>query len=179
MMTPRERIIASIEHREPDQVPVDLGSTPSSGISAVAYSWLKTYLGENRGQPLLQVLKHGLQLAQGIPDLLGYLSHPAGVVNDARPSHLLQLHQGLFDPQGRFGWGFDGPTLFLGHGLFPHVEDALEAVEPFLPLLDGVEHRLATDAFPLGDFRQGKILVVVEVDEAPLTLREEWPVDPK
>ena len=40
-MTPRDRILAAIEHREPDRVPVDLGATPSSGISAIAYNRLK------------------------------------------------------------------------------------------------------------------------------------------
>ncbi|HEB78505.1 MAG TPA: methyltransferase, partial [Methylothermaceae bacterium] len=42
-MTSRERILASVRHREPDRVPVDLGSTPSSGISAIAYHNLKEY----------------------------------------------------------------------------------------------------------------------------------------
>jgi len=44
-MTPRERVLSTIAHKEPDKVPVDLGSTPSSGISAVAYNKLKRYLG--------------------------------------------------------------------------------------------------------------------------------------
>ncbi len=44
-MTSRERILAAIEHREPDRVPLDLGSTPSSGISAIAYGRLKRHLG--------------------------------------------------------------------------------------------------------------------------------------
>jgi uroporphyrinogen decarboxylase len=44
-MTSRERVLAAIEHREPDRVPVDLGSTPSSGISAIAYSRLAAELG--------------------------------------------------------------------------------------------------------------------------------------
>jgi uroporphyrinogen decarboxylase len=48
-MTSRERILAAIEHREPDRVPVDLGSTPSSGISAIAYGNLKKHLGITRG----------------------------------------------------------------------------------------------------------------------------------
>ena len=43
-MTPRQRVLASIEHREPDRVPVDLGATPSSGISAIAYGGLKRQL---------------------------------------------------------------------------------------------------------------------------------------
>jgi len=35
IMNSRERILAAIEHHQPDKVPVDLGSTPSSGISAI------------------------------------------------------------------------------------------------------------------------------------------------
>ena len=44
-MTSRERVLAAIEHREPDKVPVDMGATPSSGISAIAYGRLTDYLG--------------------------------------------------------------------------------------------------------------------------------------
>jgi uroporphyrinogen decarboxylase len=49
MVRSRERVIAAIEHREPDRVPVDMGSTPSSGISAIAYNNLKDYLGISSG----------------------------------------------------------------------------------------------------------------------------------
>lgn len=48
-MTSRERILAAIEHRQPDRVPVDLGATPSSGISAIAYGNLKRHLGLTQG----------------------------------------------------------------------------------------------------------------------------------
>jgi uroporphyrinogen decarboxylase len=48
-MTSRERILAAIEHRQPDKVPVDLGATPSSGISAIAYGNLKKHLGLTQG----------------------------------------------------------------------------------------------------------------------------------
>lgn len=44
-MNPRERILAAVDHREPDRVPLDLGATPSSGISAIAYGRLKRHLG--------------------------------------------------------------------------------------------------------------------------------------
>lgn len=44
-MTSRERVLSAIGHQEPDRVPVDLGATPSSGISALAYSNLVNYLG--------------------------------------------------------------------------------------------------------------------------------------
>ena len=48
-MTSRERILAAIEHREADKVPCDLGATPSSGISAIAYSDLKKHLDFSEG----------------------------------------------------------------------------------------------------------------------------------
>lgn len=44
-MTSRERILSAINHQEPDKVPVDLGATPSSGISAIAYNNLKKQIG--------------------------------------------------------------------------------------------------------------------------------------
>ncbi|WP_165226884.1 uroporphyrinogen decarboxylase family protein [Aquisphaera insulae] len=48
-MTHRERILAAIEHREPDRVPIDLGAMRSTGISAIAYGNLKRHLGIEGG----------------------------------------------------------------------------------------------------------------------------------
>ena len=48
-MTPRERVLAAIAHREPDRVPVDLGSTGSTGISAIAYARVRNRLGIREG----------------------------------------------------------------------------------------------------------------------------------
>jgi uroporphyrinogen decarboxylase len=48
-MTSRQRLLAAIEHRQPDRVPVDLGATASSGVSAIAYGNLKRHLGINTG----------------------------------------------------------------------------------------------------------------------------------
>lgn len=45
MLTSRERVIAAIEHREPDRVPVDLGSNITSGISARTLVELRKHLG--------------------------------------------------------------------------------------------------------------------------------------
>jgi uroporphyrinogen decarboxylase len=47
MMTSRERILAAINHLQPDRVPVDMGATPSSGISAIAYSNLVKHIGRS------------------------------------------------------------------------------------------------------------------------------------
>ena len=44
-MTSRERVLTAISHQTPDRIPIDLGATPSSGISAIAYSNLVKYMG--------------------------------------------------------------------------------------------------------------------------------------
>jgi len=43
-MTPRERVLTSLNHEEPDRVPLDLGGLPTT-IEAVPYNELKRYLG--------------------------------------------------------------------------------------------------------------------------------------
>ena len=48
-MTSRERILASIEHREPDMLPLDLGSNVSAGISGQAYGRIREHLGMTGG----------------------------------------------------------------------------------------------------------------------------------
>lgn len=44
-MTSRERVLAALNHREPDRVPVDLSGHRSSGISALLYPRLRSILG--------------------------------------------------------------------------------------------------------------------------------------
>ena len=44
-MTSRERALRTLEHREPDRVPVDFSGHRSSGIMAVAYARLRDFLG--------------------------------------------------------------------------------------------------------------------------------------
>ncbi|MBN1838078.1 MAG: methyltransferase [Spirochaetales bacterium] len=44
-MTSRERIRAALRHEQPDRTPIDLGSTPVTGIQASSYIGLKRALG--------------------------------------------------------------------------------------------------------------------------------------
>lgn len=44
-MTPRQRVLAALDHREPDRVPVDLSGHRSSGVSATLYPKLRECLG--------------------------------------------------------------------------------------------------------------------------------------
>ena len=44
-MKPRERVLAALDHRETDRVPVDFSGHRSSGIAAIAYPKLRDFLG--------------------------------------------------------------------------------------------------------------------------------------
>ncbi len=71
-MTSRERVMAAINHKEPDYVPLDLGSTPSSGISAIAYNNLKKELGMTGGQTrIFDVVQQVAQPEMEILDRFG------------------------------------------------------------------------------------------------------------
>jgi len=48
-MTSRERVLAAIDHKQTDRVPIDFGGHRSSGIAAIAYARLKRELGVQTG----------------------------------------------------------------------------------------------------------------------------------
>jgi len=71
-MNSRERVLAAINHRQPDAVPVDMGSTPSSGISAMGYNYLKKALGMNGGHTrIYDVVQQLAQPEDEVLDALG------------------------------------------------------------------------------------------------------------
>ena len=43
-MNHRERVLAALDHREPDRVPIDFGGTVDSTISALSYQTLRRAL---------------------------------------------------------------------------------------------------------------------------------------
>jgi uroporphyrinogen decarboxylase len=44
-LTSRERVLAALNHQEPDRIPIDLSGHRSSGIAAMAYARLRDYVG--------------------------------------------------------------------------------------------------------------------------------------
>ena len=48
-MDSRQRVLAALNHEQPDRVPIDFGGHRSSGIMAIAYSRLKKALGITSG----------------------------------------------------------------------------------------------------------------------------------
>jgi uroporphyrinogen decarboxylase len=85
-MTSRERVLASIAHKEPDKVPVDMGATPSSGISAIAYSNLVKHLGLNLPTLIYDTVQQLAQPDDSIIDLLGIDVLDIGRAFDTEPA---------------------------------------------------------------------------------------------
>lgn len=52
-MTPRDRLLTALAHREPDRVPFDMGSTQVTGIALRAYTALREHLGMPAVSPVV------------------------------------------------------------------------------------------------------------------------------
>jgi uroporphyrinogen decarboxylase len=69
-MTSRERVLATLQHKEPDKVPIDFGGMRSTGIMAIAYNRLKKYLGLTKGDTrIYDVMQQLAEPEQEILDL--------------------------------------------------------------------------------------------------------------
>lgn len=71
-MTSRERVQSAINHKQPDKVPVDMGATPSSGISAIAYNNLINFIGmKNSNTRIYDVVQELAQVEDIVVDYFG------------------------------------------------------------------------------------------------------------
>lgn len=69
-MNSRERILAALNHQEPDGVPLDLGATASSGISAIAHHNLKQHIGLDAPTRVYDVVQQVAQPGDALLDRL-------------------------------------------------------------------------------------------------------------
>ena len=70
-MNSRERLISSINHKQPDRIPVDLGGSTVSGISALAYSALLKKLGINKPVLVFDTVQQLAHVDDEILELFG------------------------------------------------------------------------------------------------------------
>lgn len=68
-MISRERILATIAHREPDKVPIDLGASTVTGISAMAYNKLRQKLGVETPARVFDVVQQLAMVDERISDI--------------------------------------------------------------------------------------------------------------
>jgi uroporphyrinogen decarboxylase len=144
-MTKRERVLSALSHREPDKVPIDLGAMRSTGITAVAYSHLKKYLGVTAGNTYVYDVVQ--QLAQPEMPILDYVEADVidlgraflgeerdwkdFVLPDGSPAKIPAYAH--FEPDGAGGWlarSKDGTVI----GTMPR--DAFYLSQSYFPLQD-------------------------------------------
>jgi uroporphyrinogen decarboxylase len=77
-MNSRERILSAINHKQPDRVPIDLGSSTVTGISAIAYNNLKRHLKIESKTRVFDVVQ---QLAGVDMEIVGMLGVDALDIN--------------------------------------------------------------------------------------------------
>jgi uroporphyrinogen decarboxylase len=70
-MNSRERLLMSLNHKQPDKVPIDLGSSTVTGISAVAYNNLKKHLNIESTTRIFDVVQQLANVDMELIDLFG------------------------------------------------------------------------------------------------------------
>lgn len=71
-MTSKERLLQTLDHREPDRIPLDLGSTQVTGIHAAAYRHLREVLGLPSVEPrLCDTIQQLASLDEDVVERLG------------------------------------------------------------------------------------------------------------
>lgn len=74
-MTPRQRILTSLERKEPDRLPIDFGGTDCSSIHVIAYDKLRKVAGIEPRPVRLGCMMQ--QVAEVDPEMLDYLGSDA------------------------------------------------------------------------------------------------------
>jgi hypothetical protein len=110
MITSRERIRMALEHREPDRVPLDLGSTPVTGMHVSAVYRLRQALGLDAPGTPVKVIEPFQMLGEIKPDLIEAL----GV--DAVPLTSPKTFFGFRNENWKPWTTFDGTPVLVPEG---------------------------------------------------------------
>ena len=90
-MTSRERVLTTLQHKEPDKVPLDLGSSRATTIHGIAYNKLKQYLGIHSGSTKIYDIWQQIALVE--EELIKRFEI------DVVPLNLMRVHFGLSNAQ--------------------------------------------------------------------------------
>ena len=112
-MNSRERVLAALNHQEPDRVPIDLGGTRQSGITASAYHQLKGRLGLTTPTRVFDLYQVLAEVEEPVMERFG-----ADVVNLNRPAVTFGIRTEDWKP-----WRlFDGTPVEVPGGFNPVTE---------------------------------------------------------
>lgn len=112
-MNSRERVLAALNHQEPDRVPIDLGGTRLSGIAASTYHKLKQLMGLSTPTRVFDLYQMLGEIEEPVLQRFG-----ADVVGIYRPVVVLDVRNEGWKP-----WRlFDGTPVEVPGGFHPEVE---------------------------------------------------------
>lgn len=168
-MKSRERIMASLNHMEPDRVPFDLAGSTWTGIANGAYQKLLAYLGREKEEPYwADVVQQIVVPSEGILDLLGadtrglfpLTSHNWDVFSKLRDAG---DHWEYFDE-----WGFTHHFPKENGHWFSLIRHPMEEVSPDISEIEKYPWPFATDRERIKGLRekaikfreQGKIVML-------------------
>jgi len=167
-MISRERLRCALEHREADSVPVDFGAMRSTGISAVAYGKLRTYL--NLPERPFKVYDVIQQLAEPDEDVVNRLQ--ADVVQ----LHRLCTVPGIPNNEWRGGQLEDGTPCLFPRNYSPWMN---EKGEKHL-LLDGAVYA----KMPVGGMYYDRVFhpyqdasTIDDIDKIPMALISDYELE--
>ncbi|MHC4448327.1 MAG: hypothetical protein ACYSXF_11200, partial [Planctomycetota bacterium] len=92
-MTPRERVLMTLEHEEPDRIPIVLGASNATGIRTMAYRKLKDHLGFEGSDRFLYDWPE-LGTAAIDEEVLRRLQSDVRGILDAHPAELARQNRG-------------------------------------------------------------------------------------
>ena len=139
-MSPRERVRAALDHREPDRIPFDLGGSRVTGIHVQAYARLRAALGLPVGEARVGDITQ--QLAEVEPDVLDTLGCAVRAVGPrAGSTYHREMHE-----EGEYQtfvdeWGV-GRRMLRAGGLY---------YDSYAPPLGGDVEDATIEAYPWPD----------------------------
>jgi uroporphyrinogen decarboxylase len=112
-MNSRQRVLAAINHRQPDRVPIDFGGTRQTGIHAAAYHRLKQRLGIGTHTRVYDLYQMLAEIEQPVLERFG-----ADVIGLQRPA----VAFGVRNENWKHWQLPDGTPVLVPGGFNPEVE---------------------------------------------------------
>ena len=145
-MNSRERILAALNHREPDRVPFDLAGSTWTGIANGAYQKLLVFLGKEKEEPdWSDVVQQIVIPSDDILDMLGVDTRGLFPLT----SHNWDVYKKLADAGDNWEyhdeWGFTHHFPKENGYWFSLVKHPMENIEPDIAEIDAYNWPYASD----------------------------------
>ena len=146
-MDSRERLWVALNHKEADRVPIDLGTSNSTGISAIAYKNYLGLLGKDREVKIANLMQQLALIDEDVLDLIGCDTRPAApkgftpkIVSLSDGSKEYVDEWGIHWRMCKDGYYYDiAKSPLSGIDTVNGVSEAMREIIPVLDRIEGLE----------------------------------------